>query len=47
MKALILVFLLAGCNGTFSGVCAVKGIGQNESGISFAMVQCEPYTEKK
>lgn len=44
--ALIVVLLLSGCAQGFSGICAFRGLGQNEQGISFMTVNCQPNENK-
>ena len=41
MKLALLALLLSGCASGFSGLCAVKPIGQSEQGIAFVKIQCE------
>lgn len=47
MKAIALALLLAACaatppaQDTFTGICALKPIGQNEEGLTFVMAHCE------
>lgn len=43
MFVLGLVLALQGCAApTFDGVCAVKAIGQNDSGVAVVFAHCEP-----
>ena len=42
-RAVFVAILLSGCTApkTFSGTCALKPLGTNESGLMFALVHCE------
>lgn len=42
MKAILLALILSGCAQSFDGICGAVGIGQNEQGVSFVRVHCEP-----
>ena len=38
---IVLLVLLSGCASTFTGICGVAPLGQNESGVAFLRVRCE------
>lgn len=41
MRYTPLALLLAGCAPTFTGVCAVIGIGQSDGGVPMFAVHCQ------
>lgn len=38
----IVLVLAAGCSSSFSGVCGVQGIGEDENGIAYYRFICRP-----
>lgn len=42
VAVVLMLLLLPACASTFTGLCAVQPIGQNEQGQLVLMAQCEP-----